>query len=125
MTYGREFSQVCLAKEAFAKQGIELCVLKLNTIAPIPRGALEKAADFENVFFFEEGIRHGGAGERFGFELYQRGFNGKYSLTAIEDIVLQARTESALHKTGLDSAMIEEKLLIELGGGENGGKEKT
>ena len=125
VTYGREFSQVCLAKEALAKPGIELCVLKLNTIAPIPRAALEKAAEFERVFFFEEGIRNGGAGERFGFELYQRGFKGKYSLTAIEDIVLQAKTESALHKTGLDSAMIEEKLLIELGGGENGGKEKT
>ena len=127
VTYGREFSQVCLAKEGLSKQGIEVCILKLNTIVPIPAGAVLKAGSFENVYFFEEGIRNGGAGEKFGFELYQSGFKGKYSLTAINGIVTQARTDSALHKTGLDSEMIEKKIINDpcVGGRINGGKKKT
>ncbi len=110
VTYGREFSQACLAKESLAKQDIDVCILKLNTIIPVPENAVKTAGDYERVFFFEEGIKSGGIGEKFGFELYQSGFKGEYFLTAITGAVCQAKTESSLHKTGLDAQSIEEKL---------------
>lgn len=127
VTYGREFSQCCLAIEKLRQDGIDACILKLNTIKPIAAGALMLAKKYERCFFFEEGIRSGGVGELFGFELYQSGFSGKYTLTAINGPVYQAKTDSALHKLGLDADMIAIKIKNELtiGGRVNGGKKKT
>lgn len=106
ITYGREFSQACLAKEKLAGSGRDICICKLNTIKPIPAGALRAARNFRNCYFFEEGVRSGGIGEGFGFALYQMGYRGKYSLTAILKPVLQAKTNSALQKLGLDAESI-------------------
>ncbi|MGN0469742.1 MAG: 1-deoxy-D-xylulose-5-phosphate synthase, partial [Acutalibacteraceae bacterium] len=102
ITYGRLFSYACLAKESLEKQGIQVCILKLNVIKPINSDAVKKSLNFNNCYFFEEGIKNGGVGEIFGFMLYQSGYKGNYSLTAIEDYVQQAKTESALQKLGLD-----------------------
>lgn len=127
ITYGREFSQACIARERLKNDGISVCILKLNTIKPVPEGALIEARSFSNCFFFEEGIRSGGIGEGFGFELYQSGFCGKYILTALNGIVNQAETCSALHKAGLDADMIVAKIKneISVGGVDNAGKKKT
>lgn len=54
ITYGRLFSYACKAKETLAKQGIEICILKLCRIKPIDENAVDFAADFDNVWFFEE-----------------------------------------------------------------------
>ena len=110
VTYGREFSQVCLAKEALASKGIKTSVLKLNTIKPVPAGALCAAQKFGRCYFFEEGVRNGGVGESFGFDLYQLGYKGRYSLTAINRIVQQAKTDSALKKLGLDAESVALKI---------------
>ena len=127
VTYGREFSQACFAKEELSKQGIDLCILKLNTVWPVPFGALAKAKNFDSIYFFEEGVRSGGLGEFFGFSLFRSGFRGSYSLTALNGIVPQAKTESALHKAGLDAKMIEIKIRNDVirGGKVNAFKEKT
>ena len=66
--------------------------------------------NYKSVYFFEEGIKNGGVGERFGFSLYQSGFQGKFDLTAIENYVTQSTTQSALHKLGLDTESIKLKL---------------
>ena len=127
VTYGREFSYACFAKEKLAAQGIDICILKLNTILPLPVGALMKAKPYEDVYFFEEGVRNGGLGEYFGFCLYQMGFVGRYHLTALSGCVPQAKTDSALHKAGLDSKMIEIKIKndVSIGGKANALKKKT
>ena len=127
ITYGREFSQACIARSILKEDGFDVCILKLNTIKPIPAGALMAAKGFSDCFFFEEGIRSGGIGESFGFELYQSGFSGRFSLTAINGVIYQARTDSSLHKAGLDAEMIAAKIKndICIGGGCNAGKKKT
>ena len=127
VTYGREFSYACFAKEKLAAQGIDICILKLNTILPLPVGALMKAKPYEDVYFFEEGVRSGGLGEYFGFCLYQMGFVGRYHLAALSGCVPQAKTDSALHKAGLDSKMIEIKIKndVSIGGKANALKKKT
>lgn len=107
VTYGRIFSEVCIARE---KSTQKVCILKLNQIKPIDKKAIEIAWNYQNVYFFEEGIKSGGVGEKFGFELYQSGFRGKYSLTAIDSYVTQCTTNSALHRLGLDAEGIALKI---------------
>lgn len=109
ITYGRTFSDVCTAREELDKK---ICILKLNQIKPFSEKAIEIALHYKNIFFFEEGIKNGGVGERFGFSLYQSGFQGKFDLTAIENYVTQSTTQSALHQLGLDTESIKLKLEI-------------
>ncbi len=126
ITYGRLFSYACLAREELEKKGVNVCILKLNTIKPIPKAAPRKAAVYRYCCFFEEGIRHGGIGEVFGFKLYEQGFKGSYHLTAIENYVHQAKTDSALYRLGLDDKKMTEKILkISRNGGKANGGEKT
>ena len=107
ITYGRTFSDVCMARDELDKK---VCILKLNQIKPFSEKAIEIALNYKKIFFFEEGIKSGGVGEKFGFALYQSGFNGKFDLTAIEGYVTQSTTQSALHKLGLDTENIKSKL---------------
>ena len=107
ITYGRTFSDVCSAREELNKK---IGILKLNRIVPVSEKAVEIAMNYKSVYFFEEGIKNGGVGERFGFSLYQSGFQGKFDLTAIENYVTQSTTQSALHKLGLDTESIKLKL---------------
>lgn len=104
VTYGRLFSFACLAKEELEKDGIPLCIIKLNRIKPIDGGALSLAVKRSRVFFFEEGMQLGGVGEHFGFLLSQMGFQGRYCLKAVNDrFVPQASMARALHSLELDA----------------------
>ena len=109
ITYGRTFSDVCLAGNELDRK---ICILKLNRIEPFSEKAVEIALNYKRVYFFEEGIKNGGVGEKFGFSLYQSGFQGKFDLTAIENYVTQSTTQSALHQLGLDTESIKLKLEI-------------
>lgn len=126
VTYGREFSQVCLALNSLWEQGISVCILKLNTIKPIAIGAFAAAVKFQEVYFFEEGVRSGGVGEHFGIHLYGAGFEGNYRLIALSGTILQAKTEAVLHKSGLDACMITKRIQNDIMlGGTHGRKKKT
>ena len=114
ITYGRLFSYACIAKEDLEKQGIKTCILKLNVIKPVPNDAVNSAIKFKNCFFFEEGMKNGGVGEHFGFSMYQSGYKGKFSLTAIDSYVQQAKVESSLHNLGLDADGIATKILEDI-----------
>ena len=107
VTYGRIFSNACIAAKALKAQDIDVCILKLNKIKPISENAVSEAMKYKEVYFFEEGIKTGGIGEGFGFLMYQGGFRGKFGLTAIEGFVKQARVDSSLAKLGLDAGGIE------------------
>lgn len=102
VTYGRIFSNACIAANELKKQGIDVCILKLNKIMPINIKAVYSAVNYKEVYFFEEGIKNGGIGESFAFLMYQNGFRGKFRLTAIESFVKQAKVDSSLAKLGLD-----------------------
>ena len=114
VTYGREFSQLCLARKKLLEKGIPVCILKLNTIRPLPADAVKLAKEFRRVCFFEEGVRSGGIGEAFGFDLYQAGFCGRFDLTALNGSVAQAKTSSALSRAGLDAETIEATILNDI-----------
>ncbi len=111
ITYGRLFSQACLAQEALREKGLPVCILKLNCIKPIPEEAIRTASGYAGCYFIEEGMKNGGVGESFFFRLAQIGFGGSFHLRAVEEYVRQAKVDSALHHLGLDADSIARTIL--------------
>ncbi|MDD5923818.1 MAG: 1-deoxy-D-xylulose-5-phosphate synthase [Clostridia bacterium] len=117
VTYGRLFSNACRAADRLKEDGIDVAVIKLNKIKPIVTSAVEECLKYDNIFFYEEGMRTGGVGEHLFMKLNHENYNGKFHLTAIDDkFVKQATVSSALRKLGLDTdSMISDiKRIIDL-----------
>ena len=113
VTYGRTFSSALLAKEHLKNQGTNTCILKLNKIKPINDNALKIAADFKNIYFFEESILNGGVGQIFESEFFKHNkFKGNFFLKAIENKFVPHDTiESSLKTLGLDAGGIVNTIL--------------
>ena len=109
VTYGRLFSHAVRAKETLARDGVDVCVLKLCRIKPINPQAIEFARSFKKVWFYEEGILNGGIARTFSDMLTLGGFEGSYHIRAISDgFVKQMSVDEALHMLRLDAdGMIE------------------
>ena len=111
MTYGRVFGEACEAVGILNKCGINAAVLKLNRIRPIDEKAVEAAMKAERIYFFEEGVRTGGVGEKLAATLLEKGFKGSYSLSAVEDcFVRQSSVSQLLSQYGLDGESIANKV---------------
>ena len=111
-TYGRIFSAACAARSKLADKGINAKVLKLNRIKPIDSKAVEAIIDASQVFFFEEGVKTAGVGEKLALLLLEGGFKGKYSLTAVGDcFVEQGTVKEQLEKYHLDDKGMVKKVL--------------
>ena len=112
VTYGRITDQACLAGNRLEEKGICASVLKLLTICPIPKEALRIAAEYSEIYFFEEGMKKGGIGQEFLTRLFETGYCGKMRVTAIGNyFVKQASVDSALKAQGLDAESMEQILL--------------
>lgn len=82
--------------------------LCLNVIKPFPKAAVHIISKYEQVVFFEEGMKAGGAGERLLSELYMNGFRGNFRIMAVgEEFVPAAEAEVQLRKFELDRKSIE------------------
>ena len=94
-----------------AAQGLPVRVVKLGRVKPIDPAAVEAVLGCRSVFFFEEGVRSGGIGEAFALQLLERGYAGKFSLTAVPDcFVPQASVDAQLRQFGLDAESIRTKI---------------
>jgi 1-deoxy-D-xylulose-5-phosphate synthase len=103
ITYGRLFSYACKAKEKLAEQGIDVCILKLCKIKPIDKDAVEFASNYQNIWFFEEGIKNGSIARNFSDMLVHTNFKGSYRIKAIDDkFVKQMSVSEALSMLKLD-----------------------
>jgi len=100
ITYGRLFFET-------SNMHKKLRVCKLKRLFPIDPEAVKSMLDCERVFFFEEGARAGGAGERFALELLERGFKGRFQLVAVEGFPRHAPVKELLKEYGLDAAGME------------------
>ncbi len=99
VTYGRLFFNAEKALKLLGRKSENIKIIKLNRIKPIPEEAVEAASGCKNVFFFEEGMKSGGVGEKFGCELLLRGFKSEYSLTAVDnEFVAHAAVERLMEK---------------------------
>ena len=104
ITYGRLFSEAIVAKEKLKRQGVDICIIKLNKIKPIDKGVVKIAKNFKMVYFFEEGMLIGGIGEHLSYLMQENGYKGEYQIIAIEDKFIEhASVASILHRLKLDS----------------------
>lgn len=100
VTYGRIFSN---AVEA-AKQKNDIDIIKLNKIFPISEEVIDLLKEYNEIHFFEEGVKSGGIGEHIGCRLSEISFAEKYSVHAIEGgFVAADDVSSALKTYGLDT----------------------
>lgn len=103
VTYGRLFWQAVKAKRILENDGINIKIIKLNKIIPLPSEAVSQCESLKKVHFFEEGVTSGGIGEKLGSELCERGFKGEFSLKAFPDcFVKQGDVNDILSQYGLD-----------------------
>ena len=104
VTYGRITSHTIDAVDRLKEKGIDTYLISLNKIKPLFIEAAEKISAFKNVYFFEEGFRSGGVGEKLALFLLEKGFKGKYRLTAVNDkFVGQATINQLLSDYQLDT----------------------
>lgn len=100
VTYGRLYSEACLAKE----EATDINVLKLNKIYPLEKEVIDIVSGFKNVFVFEETQKRGSIGELLAAELLRRNFKGSCTLKAIDNKFLpQSTVSEALRDCGLDA----------------------
>ena len=85
VTYGRITSEAIDAVDSLKEKGIETLLISLNQIKPIPEDIINMLKEKKHIYFFEEGMKGGGVGEKLGFMLLECGFKGCYSLTAVND----------------------------------------
>ena len=112
VTYGRLFFEAAKAVRELENHGIKAKVLKLNRIKPIDPEALKEVMNSKYIFFFEEGVRSGGIGEKFAAELLQHGYRGNYDITAVEDcFVKQAKVPELIKEYGFDSESMINKIV--------------
>lgn len=103
IVYGRIFFEAYKALEILGNEGIDVKIIKLNRIKPIPDEALLTAEQCEDIFFFEESLRSGSVGEKTAAELSQRRFGGRFEHIAVNDeFVPCASIKRLTEKYGLD-----------------------
>lgn len=104
VTYGRIYANAVAACDTLNAQGMSIGILKLNRIIPIDINAVQTVLSAKHIFFFEEGIRTGGIGERFAELLLENGYKGAYTLTAVPDeFVIHAPVAAQLKRYRLDA----------------------
>ncbi len=99
VTYGRISSDAVDAVDALN----DTALIVLNQIKPVPSKAFNIILEKKEVFFFEEGLKSGGVGEKLGSMLLENGFNGRYRITAVKDqFVRQASISDLIKEYYLD-----------------------
>lgn len=106
ITYGREYAQVLDAAAMMAQNGQPVSVLKLNRIYPVADAVVDIAKRYAKVLFVEEGAKRGGLGEQVASLLMENGFNGKYTVRAIEGFIPPCTLEEGMKQYGLDAESV-------------------
>lgn len=115
VTYGRLYFNAVEAIHMLFEKGINVKIIKIHKVKPMPSGVAEEAAQCRKVFFFEEGMRCGGAGENLAARLLEKGFAGSYSITAVDgEFVSHASVSRLMEKYSLSAEKMCEKILNEV-----------
>ena len=85
VTYGRITGEAIDVVDLLAENAKMAQLISLNQIKPVPGEVLLMLKDKKKVYFFEEGMRSCGVGEKLGCMLLEAGFTGRYSITAVDD----------------------------------------
>lgn len=85
--------------------------LAINRIFPISNEIIEIILKYDRVYFFEEGIKNGGIGQKIMCRAYESGFKGAFDITAIDDeFVKAADVDNQTIKYGLDRKSVSDRI---------------
>lgn len=111
VTYGRLSGEAIEAVDKLNEEGIDIYLISINKIKPIDEEIIDMLLKCSKVFFFEEGLKSGGVGEKVALKLLEKGYTGSYSLTAVDDrFVVQASINELLKMYKMDAESIAEKV---------------
>ena len=91
VSYGRVVGNLLSAK----KRLDDVAVIKINRISPLDRNIISDLKRFDRVFFFEEGIKNGGIGERLGSLIAENKLDIEYTNIAVDSCFVSAASVSA------------------------------
>lgn len=115
VTYGKLYFNAVFALRALDKKDINIKIIKLHKIKPLPQEAVDEAVKCKKTFFFEEGMRSGGVGEVFAALLLERGYPGSFSLTAVDnEFVAHASVARLMDKYSFSAEKMCEKIISEV-----------
>lgn len=104
VTYGRLFTEAVKARNIVKENGRDICILKLCRIKPIDPATVEFAKGFKRILFFEEGMRSGSVADIMRDKLDELGYDGSFTIRAIDNVFVQhASVQSSLKTLGLDA----------------------
>lgn len=119
VTYGRITKNVYEAAMSFSKKtGIAVKLIKLVKIFPLEESLAGELSECGKMFFVEEGIKSGGAGEKAAAFAAERLGGVKVRIRAIEGFVPHGALESLFSDLGLSADKIEKELYDFVCGGE-------
>ena len=85
--------------------------LAINRIFPISDEVIEIILKYDKIYFFEEGIKNGGIGQKIMCKSYENGFRGTFDITAIDDeFVKAADVEKQIIKYRLDRESVSNRI---------------
>lgn len=117
ITYGRVSANVINAVEILKENNVNVSVLILNKIKPLPIEVLDIAKKHNMVFFYEESVKSGSIGESFADNLLNTGFKNRYIHVAVDDeFVPHASIQALMKKYKLDTESIVKNVMEILNG---------
>ncbi|MEG1895453.1 MAG: 1-deoxy-D-xylulose-5-phosphate synthase N-terminal domain-containing protein, partial [Oscillospiraceae bacterium] len=112
--YGRQFNEAIKAADSLAQQGIQVKIIKLNVVNPIPNGVIDELLSYKNVYFFEEHVKNGSVATKLALKLMEQKYAGNYSYTCIENFSVNHASVPELQKIcHLDAQSIIKKIIGE------------
>ena len=111
VTYGRLYFEALKAADMLYTVGAVCDVVKINRLDDLSFEYFKCLKRYDKIFFYEEGIKNGGVGERTGCGLAQWGYNGEFRLKAINGFVAQADVPAATKKYGLDAESMKRDII--------------
>jgi 1-deoxy-D-xylulose-5-phosphate synthase len=112
VTYGTMINNAMSAADLLSKQGIDVGVIRLLTVEPMPAAALESAlAGYKHVLIVEESATGSGIHEALAWKLAERVSDCKVSAIDLgNEYVTHGSVTRLYEKLGLDAVSIAEKV---------------
>ncbi|MEG2770476.1 MAG: transketolase C-terminal domain-containing protein, partial [Oscillospiraceae bacterium] len=107
ISYGAMVEEAILAQNALGDKKINVDVIKLNIINPLPCGFIDTVVGYKNVVFLEDSIENGSVAQKTAVKLLHENFGGKYIIKAMPTRGIDHATVEELRvQNGLDCESI-------------------
>ncbi len=111
ISYGRVTAEVINAVDFLKSRGVNVDIISLNKIKPMPEEVVEIALKYKRIYFYEEAVYSGSIGQSFADYLYKNKYKGEYEHIAIKDMFIpHASVKNLFKQFNLDKDSIINKL---------------